>query len=116
LLVAALRRAHEAELTAVGERRRPAFRLTRSLLGGARAAGYPAGLLASCLGVSVGSVRTRGSDGWIPAAAFAELAGLAIGDIHDWVRRGQLTETRAGAAGEDLYLASDLVRALTAST
>jgi hypothetical protein len=70
--------------------------------------------LADCLGVSVGSVRTRGgSDGWVSARAFAGLTGLSPEEIHRWAGLGVLGDPRTDELGDEHYLASALVRALT---
>jgi hypothetical protein len=112
-LVAVLQRAHIAELQAVGEHRRPAFRLTRALLGGAHRAGYSAACLAECLGLSLSSVRSRsGSDGWVSALAITQLADLAAGTVELWQAEGLLPSTVLDQAGQSCYLASDLIRAL----
>lgn len=115
-LAAVLQRAHTAELQAVGEQRRAAFRLTRALLGGARRAGYSAPRLAECLGLSLSSVRSRsGSDGWVSASAITQLADLAAGMIEQWQVGGLLPTTNVDQAGQSCYLASDLIRALIAT-
>jgi hypothetical protein len=116
VLATALRRAHAAESSAKGEQRIPAFRLTRSLLGGARAAGFPNAVLAQCLGTTVQSVRTRGgSDGWIAATTFADLAGLPVEFVRAWTADGLLPSRTVDVLGNDCFPASDLVRALIRS-
>jgi hypothetical protein len=116
VLATALRRALAAESSARGEHRVPAFRLTRSLLGGARAAGFPTAVLAHCLGTTVQSVRTRGgSDGWIAATTFADLAGLPIEVVRAWTADGLLPPQTVDGLGTDCFPASDLVRALIRS-
>jgi hypothetical protein len=116
-LYAALRRAHRAELTATGEHRRPAFRVTRTLLGGARQAGQPCTLLADCLGVSVASVRARaGSDGWLTTAEVVSVSGLSAQRIKECVALGWLPPPHLGAGGEELHLASHVVRAVIAES
>ncbi|MCU1658870.1 MAG: hypothetical protein JWO57_3526 [Pseudonocardiales bacterium] len=113
-LIIALHRAHEAERTATGDSRIPAFRLTRSLLGGARHAGYTPARLAEGLGISVGSVRNRGSsDGWIAADVFAELTDLSPDTVDSWIADGMLPSRATDEAGRDCYLASELIYALT---
>jgi hypothetical protein len=115
-LAAALRRAHAVELRAIGAQRRPALRLTRSLLGGSRLAGYHASQLAECLGVSVSSIRNRGgSDGWVDVPAFTRVAGVPMETVEAWRVAGLLTATSDQIRGEQRYLASELVRALTGS-
>jgi hypothetical protein len=116
VLATALRRALAAESSARGEHRIPAFRLTRSLLGGARAAGFPNAVLAHCLGTTVQSVRTRGgSDGWIAATTFADLADLPIDVVRAWTADGLLPAQTVDVLGTDCFAASDLVRALIRS-
>lgn len=111
-LAIVLQRAHAAELHAVGDERRPAFALTRALLGGARRAGYSAQRLAECLGVSLGSVRGRsGSDGWICLEAFCAVADLGPDTVNRWRDKGMLPTTTLDHAGQPCYLASELVRA-----
>jgi hypothetical protein len=115
-LATVLRRALAAESSARGEHRIPAFRLTRSLLGGARAAGFPNAVLAHCLGTTVQSVRTRGgSDGWIAASTFADLAGLPVKVVRAWTADGVLPAQTTDVLGNDCFPASDLVRALLRS-
>jgi hypothetical protein len=116
VLATVLRRALAAESSARGEHRIPAFRLTRSLLGGARAAGLPNAVLAQCLGTTVQSVRTRGgSDGWIVATTFADLAGLPVEVVRAWIADGLLPPPTVDVLGNDGFPASDLVCALIRS-
>lgn len=112
-VVAVLRRARAAEQGAAGEQRIPAFRITRSLIAGTRSAGYTNAQVAACLGMTVTGVRARGgSDGWIAAEDFAELADLPIDTIERWAETELLPHAAADAAGQRYYLASELMRAL----
>ena len=112
-LITALQRAHTAEQVAVGEQRRPAFRLTRALLGGARRAGYAPTLLAQTLGISIHAVRGRGGgDGWISRQVFTDLTDLPPGVIDSWATAGLLPARALDEIGRDCYLASELIRAL----
>jgi hypothetical protein len=84
-----LHRARDREASAVGAGRVAAFRLTRALLGGARAAGYSVRQLADCLAVSPSSMRARCySDDWVNEAVFAELAGLDAAVVQQWLLPG----------------------------
>jgi hypothetical protein len=113
VLATALRRAQAAEQAATGYRRVPAFRLTRSLIAGARVAGYPIADIAACLGVSLSAVRGRGgSDGWISAVRFAELADVHLGTIEQWAVDRLLSTAGVDAHGQRCYPASELVCAL----
>jgi hypothetical protein len=106
----ALRGAQQAEQRAIGSERRPAFELTRNLLGGARRAGYSIRALADTLGVSVGSLRARASqDGPVSAQHVLELAGLPPNRLANWVGQGWLAPLEDGTGR---YLASDLIHAL----
>ncbi len=99
--------------TAGGDQRRPAFRLTRSLLGGARSAGYSAALLAKCLGSSITSVRNRdGSNGWIAGDVFAALTDLPPRAVDGWFADGALTQRVVGHTGRPCFPADELIRAL----
>jgi DNA-binding transcriptional regulator YiaG len=107
-----LRRAHAAESLATGADRIEAFRLTRTLIGGARDAGYSAPALARCLGITVSTLASRAQpDGWITAAAFAEIAGVRIDTVRRWHRQGRLPDPVHDHDGIR-YRASDLVLAL----
>lgn len=97
----------------MGPDRRVAFRLTRVLLGGARAVGYSAAQLASCLDVSVDSVRNRGaSDGWVTAGQVTLLTGIPPDELAQWHDAGAVTRRCRDDAGQDCYLASELIRRL----
>jgi len=112
-LAAVLRRALDAEQSAAGNQRIPAFRLTRHLLGGARRAGYTTSQLAGCLGVSVESVRTRGgSDGLVAVEDFATLAELDPQTVDQWATDGLVQHTVADDPGRRHCDASELLRAL----
>lgn len=113
-LATPLRRAHATEHVARGQERIPAFRLTRSLIAGARFAGCTDAAVAECLGISLNAVRTRGgSDGWIAVAEFAELTDLTSKTIELWARDGLLPHTATDDYGRRYYAASNLMRALT---
>lgn len=112
-LAAALAAAHAAELVATGSQRRFAFRVTRTLLGGARRAGYTPAQLAALLDVSIASVQTRGgSDDLIPGDTFAQLTGLDQALLDQWRQTGALPAPVRDDQGRDCYPASDLIRAL----
>jgi hypothetical protein len=112
-LETALRRAHAAERSAQGSLRVPAFRLTRSLLGGARLVGYPLHQLAECLGISVSSTRSRAiSDGWITADTFADLTDRPRDLVDRWASDGWLPQISVDESGQTCYAASDLIRSL----
>jgi hypothetical protein len=116
-LAATLRRAHSAERVAVGADRVPAFRLTRTLLSAAREAGYRSSQLAECLGLSVSTVEARrAADGWLAAEVFAEVAGVPVESVRGWAADGLLPSAPPGDVDGDHYLASELVRALVASS
>jgi hypothetical protein len=112
-----LRRALAAELEATRAGRRQAFRVTRTLLGGARQVGYPALELVRDLDISVHSVRTRGgSDGWISVASVIDLADLTPGTVAGWHRDGLLPPPTTDASGQVCCRASDVIRALAGSS
>jgi hypothetical protein len=70
--------------------------------------------LAESLGISVGSVRNRGSsDGWIAADVFAELTDLSPDTVDSWIADGMLPSRATDEAGRDCYLASELIYART---
>ncbi len=108
-----LARAQAAAEAATGPERRPAWRLMRDLLGAALAVGYPAQQLADCLGVTAGSIRNRArGDGWLAAAKIQDLAEVDTDTIERWRTDGLLPYERTEAAGERLYAAVDVIRAL----
>lgn len=108
-----LGRARQAEQNAVGAQRRRAFWLTRTLIAGARVAGYTSADLARCLGISVVSVRDRrGNDGWVRASEVRMLTGWSATRVRQWQRSADLTQCHRDATGEECYLASDLIRAV----
>jgi hypothetical protein len=112
-VAALLRAARDAERQAAGSDRRVAFRLTRVLLGGARAAGHNAAQLAACLDLSASAVRDRGgADGWVPAASLAPLAGPSEAQLQRWHEAGLLAHRSRDAAGQDCYLASELIQVI----
>lgn len=118
-LEAVLHRVQEAERTAVGNQRRPTFRLMRELLGASVQLGVPIAQLADCLGSSRNSVRNRvsGCDDPMSAELIRQLTGLTPAQL-DRLSGGELT--RAGkpskAAGQaSAYLTIDVVRALLAT-
>jgi hypothetical protein len=106
--------AHLAETDARGPERRPAFRVTRYVLGGAARLGISPALVGAVLGVRADTVRTRmGVDGLIDAGTFAALAGVTETDIGDWERNGLIHWDRSDHGGVHGYRASELLRALT---
>jgi hypothetical protein len=108
-----LQRARAAELTARGSQRRIAFRATRYLLCGARLAGFSPNTLASCLGVTIGSVAARsGIDGLLSSDHFCQLANTSPEDIDRWQTARHLTAGQLGPDGLNYFLASELVHAL----
>jgi hypothetical protein len=114
-LVLVLRCARDAETAAAGSDRRAAWRTTRELLGGAVAAGYPARLLADCLGVGLDSIRTRAErDAWMPGSALVGIADIQASDLAFWRERGLLPDEHVRADGSRCYPAVDLVRAVAA--
>jgi hypothetical protein len=61
-------------------------------------------------------VRTRGgSDGWIAATTFADLAGLPVEFVRAWTADGLLPPRTVDVLGNDCFPASELVRALIRS-
>ena len=108
-VAALLLRAHAEEGTAAGAQRRPAFRLTRVLLGGAYEAGFSPSLLAGCLGVTPDAIRTRCvADGWVSREDAARIAGIDAETLDAWEAQGRLPTGGVGGA----ILASELVSAL----
>ncbi len=108
-----LRRLHQGELTAEGPDRRPAFRLSREVIGAAIAQGVPARQIAVCLGVTVGSIRDRRSnaDGLMEISEVEHLTGLTPEAIN------QRSSVRLKLAHDHIvetYLISDVVRAVLA--
>lgn len=111
-LEAVLRRLQAAERAAVGEDRRPAFKLTREVLGASVRLGVPTPVLAACMGTSRASLRNRASrvDGVIPAELVRQLTDLTPRQL-DRLSRGELT--RGGnLADRPEYPTIDVVRAL----
>ncbi|WP_426247537.1 hypothetical protein [Nocardioides sp. LHG3406-4] len=104
-----------AEQAAVGEQRRPTFRLTRQVLTACVQLGVSITALAHFLGVSSGSVRGRAHDpeGTMPAALVEELTGLAPAQL-DQLSDGQLT-ARGAADQAAVYPTNDVIRALLAT-
>jgi hypothetical protein len=84
-LADALRRLCAAEKVAGGADRRAAHRLTRAVLGSARADGVPLHQLADCLGVTVGSTRGRAmrTDTTVSAAAIESLTGHTPAELRE---------------------------------
>jgi len=112
-IIGVLKRAHAAELAAIGPNRIPAFRTTRALLGGACALGYRPAQLAEWLGMRTGTLRNRASaDDWICDQIFADLAGRQVATVRRWQRQGRLPNKQVDGVGQCYYLASDLLRAL----
>jgi hypothetical protein len=115
-LVKILQRAHTAELAAAGPRRRPAYRVTRELLGGAIGIGYTASALADCLGTTAQSVRTRASrDGWVAATTIQDLADIGPETIAEWRATGLLPNERRAPTGESYFPAVDVIWAVGVS-
>jgi hypothetical protein len=116
-VAALLRAARDAERQASGPDRRAAFRLTRVLLGGARAAGHNAAQLAACLGLTANAVRDRcGSDGWVRVTQLSAVSGVPEPQWAQWHEAGQLTQHCRDDAGQDCYLASEVIGALSRQT
>jgi hypothetical protein len=72
-----------AENAAAGPGRREAFRLTRAVLGAARANGVPLDQLADCMGVSIGSARGRATrtDLSLSATQVEQLTGQTAAEL-----------------------------------
>lgn len=84
------------ENTATGSSRRGAFRITRALIGALLADGYSVHTIAELLGVTSGSVRSRGATiTTVPAAALTAVPGLANAQLDSWLE----TNTPPGADG-----------------
>jgi hypothetical protein len=109
-----LQRLQVAERAAVGERRRPTFRLMRDVLGSALALGVPVRLLSDCLGTTPGSVRNRACrlDAVVAPALMTELTGLTPARL-DRLSGGLLSA--APAQRPVGYPTSTVVRALLAT-
>jgi hypothetical protein len=106
-VAALLMRAHDLEQIETGQDRIAAYRLTRALLGGARAAGFSAPVLAQCLGVRVSTLQGRAySDGWVKATDIGNDA------IRRWRRSGRLPRQIKDETGSTCYRASDLLTAM----
>jgi hypothetical protein len=115
-LEALLHRVQEAERTAVGDQRRPTFRLMRELLAASVRLGVPTQQLAECLGVRRDAVRNRagGLDGKMSAELIHQLTDLTPAQL-DRFSRGELSRARAHPDPADqapAYLTTDVVRAL----
>ena len=100
--------ARELEVGATGADRLPAFRTSRILIGALLDAGFSAAAIASCLGITTGSVRDRAErDGVLRWSTIRSLTALADA--------GQLTSVVPLASpqrGEPVFRALELVRAL----
>jgi hypothetical protein len=108
-----LRRIQEAERTAVGDRRRPTFRLMREVLSAAMRVGVPVALLAECLGTRSDSVRDRaqGTDGVMDAELIKRLTDLDPEQL-DADSLGELTRHRPDDTDLVTFPTIDVVRAL----
>jgi hypothetical protein len=107
-----LQRVQDAERAAVGEHRRPTFKLMRELLGASVGLGVPGQLLAECLGTSRGSVRNRAvsSDGTLTAELIQKLTELTPRQL-DRLSKGELTRD-GDKVDRAAYPTVDVVRAL----
>jgi DNA-binding transcriptional regulator YiaG len=102
--------AQAIEKAETGAQRNAAFRRTRALITGARRAGISMQELADCLGVTVGTLRTRAdSDEWISEADFALVSGVSAEVLRRWRRAGRLPHRATGADGCAHFLAHDLI-------
>jgi hypothetical protein len=108
-----LQRALAAERIASGPQRRPAYRVTRELLGGALEVGYSPLDLSVCLGISAASIRTRiSTGGWLATSTLAELADIGAEQIQHWRSEGLLPNERSAPSGESYFAAADVIWAL----
>lgn len=74
------------ETSATGSARRDAWRLTRTLIGALLADGYSALTIAHVLGVTPGSVRTRGAaDTAVAYSSLAAVPGLNNAHLSSWL-------------------------------
>lgn len=109
-----LRKLHHAEIMASGPHRRPAFRITREVIGAALALSVPAHQVADCLGITVGTLRNRTArtDSLIHAKTIEQLTGLSPADIN----RESQAELRPAQEDNGItgYRVAHLVRALLA--
>lgn len=112
-LEALLRSVQTAERSAIGQHRRPTFRLLRELLGAAVHLGVPGQVLADCLGTSVGAVRSRANaaEGSMTAELVQRLTGLTAQEL-DQLSGGQLSDAAGSSTGPGSYRTVDVVRAL----
>lgn len=110
-----LQRLHQSELIATGAHRRPAFRLTREVIGAALDEHVSITELATCLDVTVGSVRGRAerTGATITAAAISSLTGLTPRRINQR-SRARLCPVVGHGQDEGPYRVIDIVRALLA--
>jgi hypothetical protein len=87
------------------------------LIAGAHANGILLRDIAAVLGVSTSTIRSRnGGDGAVSASDFARLAGLSLDTLTGWRNQGLLSHDTAAQDGRTSYLASELIRALMATT
>lgn len=98
-LATVLRRVQLAERAAVGEQRRPTFKLMRDLLGASIRLGLSTQALANHLGTRRDSVRNRASrdDGTLSEELIVELTGLTLTELNDLLD-GQLTPDHCAGA------------------
>jgi hypothetical protein len=110
-----LRRVQLAERTAVGQYRRPTFRLMRQVLGASVRLGVPIQQLAECLGSSRESVRNRAQiDGdFLTPDLIEQLTDLTPAEL-DRCSGGELTKLASPTVkeGRDTYRTTDVIRAL----
>jgi hypothetical protein len=110
---ASLLAARDAESTASGSARRDAFRTTRHLLAGSRAAGISLEQLAALFQVRVNTIQSRcPDDGLVPAATFAALAYVSLDDLTTWQHAGLLPAATTDHQHRPSYPASALITAL----
>ncbi|HLH99861.1 MAG TPA: hypothetical protein VKV06_03680 [Acidimicrobiales bacterium] len=82
-------------------------------MGGAVDAGYPAQLLADCLGVTVGTVRGRATpDAWLALEDLVPFVPATT--LAQWRAAASLGPPELGPTGEEHYPAVAVVRALMA--
>ena len=111
-----LRAAVAAESDATGAARRSAFRTTRHLLGGCRAAGISIEYLMRELGVTDSSIRNRSSiDGLVAAETFSELAHITVDTLTEWSNRGLIPSALPNEERRTSYPASALISAFLMS-
>lgn len=126
-LVAALRRARQAERRAFTRRQLgDAVRATAALVHDAHTQGWLYSELAPVLGISESTVRQRASrvedrdapqpanDEWLTVSDASRFAGVSPGLLNQWYRAGLLPRTQRRGKVRLLYARSDLQRVLDA--